>query len=434
MPSVAPDRNAPALRVRWFIFAGVFAAAFTAYLERSAMGVVAARMMPEAGITQIQLGYLFNAFLFTYTFLQFPGGLVAQRIGPRRATLACLVLSTLGTAATAFVPGIAAGLWLLVLLAVARAVTGIGQGPLFPSNAGLVQAWFPPHRWALMNGLQVTGLSLGAAAAPPIVAAIMAAYGWQVALYTTCVPASVLCVLWWWYVRDTPRAHHGVTPAELAEIEPEPRTTRAPRFSWGEVWLVLGNRNVLLLSLGYLLMNYVFYFFMQWSFLYLVQQRHFTLLASGGLTSIPLFFGALCASMGGFLCDAACARFGARWGFRILPLTMLPLSAVLLLVAARVDNPYAAVAALAGCFGCVQMTEAPFWAAIFWVTRERASAGTGILNMGGNLGGMIGTYIVARLTAAHDWPAALATGVGFALASAALWLLIDADRRAAPAA
>jgi sugar phosphate permease len=235
-------------------------------------------------------------------------------------------------------------------------------------------------------------------------------------------------------VRDTPRAHRAVTAAELAEIEPEPRATGAPRFSWAEVWLVLFNRNVLLLSLGYLLMNYVFYFFMQWSFLYLVQERHFTLLASGWLAPIPLLFGALCASVGGLLCDAACARLGARWGFRILPLVTLPLSALLLLVAARVDNPYAAVAALAGCFGCVQMTEAPFWAAIFWVTRERASAGTGILNMGGNIGGMVGTVIVAKLTDAHDWPAALATGVGFALASAALWLLVDAERRPLPAA
>ncbi len=434
MLTAAPDRHLAALRVRWLIFGGVFAAAFTAYLERSAMGVVAVRMMPETGITQIQLGYLFNAFLLTYTFLQFPGGLVAQRIGPRRATLACLVLSTLGTAATAFEPQIAAGVWLLLLLAAARAVTGIGQGPLFPSNAGLVQAWFPPRRWALMNGMQVTGLSLGAAAAPPIVAGVMAAYGWQVALYATCVPASVLCVLWWWYVRDTPRAHAAVSAAELAEIEPEPRATSPPRFSWDEVWLVLGNRNVLLLALGYLLMNYVFYFFMQWSFLYLVQERHFTLLASGWLASIPLLFGALCASAGGLLCDGACARLGARWGFRVVPLVTLPLSAVLLLVAARVDNPYAAVAALAGCFGCVQMTEAPFWAAIFWVTRERASAGTGVLNMGGNLGGMVGTVIVARLSDAHDWPAALATGVGFALASAGLWLLVDVERRPARAA
>jgi len=431
MPSAATaiEFRAPALRVRWRIFAAVFAAAFTAYLERRAIGVAGAQMMPELGISEVELSYLFNAFLVIYTVLQYPGGLVAQRVGARRLTFACLVISTLGTAATALAPSLAGGFALLAGLGLAQALVGIGQGPLFPSNAGLVQAWFPPRRWALMNGLQVTGLSLGGAVTPPIVAYVMAVHGWRVALYVTCVPAAVLAALWWWYVRDLPRAHRSVGAAELAEIEPEPRATSAPRVSWAEVWIVLGNRNVLLLSLAYLLMNYVFYFVNQWTFLYLVKERHLTMLTSGGLASIPMAVGAVCATLGGLLCGAVCARLGARWGFRLLPLVMLPLSAALLLAAARVADPYLAVAALAGCYGCVQMTESAFWGATFWATRERASAATGVLNMGGNIGGIIGTVIVGRLAQSHNWPGALATGVGFALASAALWLIIDVERR-----
>ncbi len=433
MSSAATVLPVPAMRVRWLIFAGVFAAAFTAYLERRAIGVAGAQMMPELGVGNVELGYLFNAFLVTYTVLQYPGGLLAQRIGARRLTFACLAVSTLGTAATALAPGLAAGLVLMVGLGIAQALVGVGQGPLFPSNAGLVQAWFPPRRWALLNGLQVTGLSLGAAAAPPLIAAIMASYGWRVALYASCVPATVLAALWWWYVRDTPRQHRDVVPAELAEIEPEPRTTTAPPVSWAEVRLMLGNRNVLLLTLGYLLMNYVFYFVNQWTFLYLVEERHLTLLNSGWLASIPLLFGAACATLGGLLCGPACARLGACWGFRLTPLVALPLCGVLLLAAARAEGPYLAVAALAGCYGCVQMTESSFWGATFWVTRERASAATGLLNMGGNLGGIIGTPIVAHLAQSRNWPMALATGVAFALASALLWLLVDVERRPAGA-
>ena len=248
------------------------------------------------------------------------------------------------------------------------------------------------------------------------------------------MPTAVLAARWWWYVRDRPREHRSLVAAELAEIEPEPRATTGPRVSWAEVGRMLSDRNVLLLSLGYLLMNYVFYFFNQWSFLYLVEERHLTLLASGWLASIPLLVGAACATIGGLMCGAACARLGARWGFRIIPLIVLPLSAALLLVAARVEDPYVAVAALAGCFGCVQMTEASFWGATFWAARERASAATGVLNMGGNLGGIIGTPIVAHLAQAQNWPGALATGVAFALASAALWLFIDVERRPTGAA
>jgi ACS family glucarate transporter-like MFS transporter len=416
------------VRVRWLMFGCVFAAAFVTYVQRQSLSVVAARLMPDAGLTERELSWLFDAFLIGYTVFQFPGGLLAQRIGARYTTFACVLLSTLATAATGFAPGVASGATLLVILIVARAVNGIALGPLFPANAGVVQAWFPPQRWALMNGLQVTGLSLGAAVAPPLLAAIMQAYGWPAALYATCVPGLVLASLWFWYVRDTPGDHGAVHPVELAEIGPVPRIATGRTTGWAEARQVLSNRNVLLLSLGYLLMNYVFYFFMNWSFLYLIQERHLTLLQGGWLALSPFLTGSICASIGGQLCDLACRRLGPRWGFRLVPLIALPLGAALLLLAVRLENPYAAVVALAACFGCAQMTEAPFWAATFWVARDRASAATGVLNTGGNIGGIIGTPIVGYLVAAHDWNAAFATGVGFALASAALWLLIDADR------
>lgn len=409
------------------MFGCVFAAAFVSYVQRQSLSVVAAQLMPEVGITKVELGWLYAAFLGGYTLFQFPGGLIAQRFGARHATFTCVLLSTLATAATAFAPRIATGIALVAMLVVVRAVNGLALGPLFPANAGVVQAWFPPHRWALMNGLQVTGLSLGATVTPPLVAAIMRAYGWHAALYATCLPGLALAAVWLWYVRNTPREHGAVPPAELAEIEPTRRVTTPRRVSWAEVRLVLANRNVLLLSLSYLLMNYVFYFFMNWSFLYLVQERQLTLLEGGWLASVPFLTGSICASVGGYLCDFACRRFGARWGFRLLPLITLPLAAALLLIAVRVQHPYAAVVALAACFGCAQMTEAPFWAATFWVARERASAATGVLNTGGNLGGIIGSLIVGYLSAAQHWQAVFATGVGFALAGAALWLLIDAE-------
>ncbi|HXQ30781.1 MAG TPA: MFS transporter [Steroidobacteraceae bacterium] len=417
------------LRVRWLVFVWIFAAAFIAYLQRTTLAVVAVPLTREAGFTTWQISWLFNAFLIAYTAFQVPGGLFGQRVGARRGTLACILLSVAGTAGFAFAPALATGTSLLALLAAARFITGVAQGPLFPINAGLVQAWFPPRRWALMNGLQVTGLSLGAAATQPIVSRLMSDHGWQAAVYATCVPGLALAAVWWWYVRDTPREHPAVLHAELTEIEGGEQPARARQFDWAAAGRVLADRNVLLLTLGYLLMNYVFYFFMNWSFTYLVEARKLTILQSGWLAAIPLVTGALCASLGGYLCDLACLRIGARWGFRIVPLVTLPLAAVLLSVAMRTESAYWAVAALAGCFGCAQMTEAPFWAAAFWVARDQASAATGVLNTGGNVGGIIGTFLVGYLASRYGWGAAFATGIGFALASGALWLLIDAERR-----
>jgi len=47
------------------------------------------------------------------------------------------------------------------------------------------------------------------------------------------------------------------------------------------------NRDVLALTGSYVCMNYVYYLLANWCFLYLLQERHFTVLESGWLASTP---------------------------------------------------------------------------------------------------------------------------------------------------
>jgi sugar phosphate permease len=53
---------------------------------------------------------------------------------------------------------------------------------------------------------------------------------------------------------------------------------------------------------------------------------------------------------------------------------------------------------------------------------------TGVLNTGGNIGGLIGIPIVAYLSGHGAWTAAFVLGTLFALVGAACWLGIDATR------
>jgi predicted MFS family arabinose efflux permease len=55
---------------------------------------------------------------------------------------------------------------------------------------------------------------------------------------------------------------------------------------------------------------------------------------------------------------------------------------------------------------------------------------SGVMNTGGNLGGIIGIPIVAALSEKHLWHAAFFIGAAFALASAVAWLGIDSNSRA----
>jgi predicted MFS family arabinose efflux permease len=64
-----------------------------------------------------------------------------------------------------------------------------------------------------------------------------------------------------------------------------------------------------------------------------------------------------------------------------------------------------------------------------FIARSDTMAASGVLNTGGNVGGLIGIPIVAQLSGTGHWTAAFAIGTVFALAGAALWLQVDVEQR-----
>jgi sugar phosphate permease len=52
-------------RVRWRIFAFLFAFAFIAYFQQKGLTVAAERIMPDLGISQVQVGWLEWAFVLS---------------------------------------------------------------------------------------------------------------------------------------------------------------------------------------------------------------------------------------------------------------------------------------------------------------------------------------------------------------------------------
>jgi ACS family glucarate transporter-like MFS transporter len=281
------------------------------------------------------------------------------------------------------------------------------------------------------------GLGLGAALTPPLIASLMTGLGWQRALLWSSLPALLLIALWAWYGRNTPREHPSVSALELAEIRgPAEGRASAGHASAGHpdtgsalslrrLLHLVGNRSVLLLAVSYMCMNYTFYLLSNWVFLYLVQERKFSLLESGWLAAAPPLVAAIGAGAGGLATGIFCKRLGPRWGFRAVPMAAMPLAGGLLLLAVNAANPYVAVVALAACFGCVELTEGAFWGAGMTVGRGDTMSVCGFMNTGGNLGGIISIPIVAYFSGRHLWFAAFLIGAGFAVVSAVAWLWID---------
>jgi len=422
----------PRVRVRWKIFLFLFGFGFIAYLQQRSITVAGYQMMPQLGISQMQIGWLEQAFLVGYTIMQFPGGVLGQRVGARWMFVIIGLVAFAATLATPLAPLLLSGSALFAVLAAAQLLMGASQAPIFPVSAGVFETWFTPNRWALVQGLQSMGLGLGAALTPPLITRLMSDFGWQRALAWSALPA-LLLILWWaWYGRDTPAEHPSVTAGELAELGAHSAARVDYAISWRRVWTLICNRDVLALTASYTCMNYVFYLLANWCFFYLVQERHFTVLEGGWLAATPPLAAAIGAGVGGQLASVLELRYGVRRGLRIIPLVSLPAAGLLQFAAVDAGNAYMAVVALALCFAAVELNEGPYWAAIMHVGRADTMSAGGLLNTGGNLGGLICTPIVAYLSGHHAWTPAFLIGTAFAALSAALWLIVDPSRAAIP--
>jgi ACS family glucarate transporter-like MFS transporter len=429
LPLPAPPRTRVRVPVRWKMFTFMFAFGVFAYIQQKGIAIVAVHMMPELGLTQLQIGWLQAAFIAGYTLMQFPGGLLGQRFRPRLVFAALGFGSCVAALVVPLAPLALVGAPLLLTLLLGRALLGALQAPIFPVTNGVFEAWFPSRQWPLVQGVSSACLGIGLAITAPLVSHLMEAFNWQRALLWTNVPMFVLALLWVWYARNTPAEHPSVTAEELEEIGPCASVVH--EFSWRRVGRLLLDRDVLVLTFSYICANYVFYFMADWCFLYLVQERHFTTLESGWLDAAPAVVAAVGASVGGFLGTTLGIRLGVRRGLRLVPLISLPACALLLLAGVATPNGYIAVAALALCFACEQVNEGPYWAAIMHCAPAETMTAGGILNTGGNLGGLIAAPVAAYFSGHGAWTPPFIIGSALALVAAAGWLIVDPTRACA---
>jgi len=419
-PSAAPGR------VRWNILAVLVAMSFIAYVLRANMSIAGEGMMRDLGLSAIEFGMVLAAFTWGYALFQIPGGMFGEIAGPRRALAWIAIGWGAATLAIGLVPDAGAGgaglalAWLIGL----RFLMGVVQAPVYPVYALAVRNWFPPNHWALPNALGNTGLTLGWAVTAPLVAWLTLTIGWRESFLVVAPLGFAIALLWWWYGRDFPAEHPATGEAEIEFIGSRRPEREAPG-AWKHV---LRNKNVLLLALSYFSMNYVFYIFFNWFFIYLVEERGLANLEGGFLAMIPTLAGAVGATVGGFWCDALSRRRGIRRGCCVPPLISLPLVALLLWAGAAADNIWLAVGLLALGFGGTQITEGAYWSAVTAVAGRHTATASGIMNTGGNLVGGVGALLVPFLAEKFGWLIALSSGSVMAIIAALLWLHIRPDQ------
>lgn len=193
-------------RYKWAIFATMVIAYFFVYFQRISVSVVGSDIVEEVGGS---IGILSTAYFWTYTIMQIPSGLMADRFGPRTACSVFLLIASLGS----FITFIGDQFWMMVL---GKIMIAAGMAVVYIPLMKLISVWFPKHDFAVLNGIVIAVGNVGAIAASGPLDMLADAIGWRdvfLVLGLVTLALSALCVF---IVRDHP-SQRGLPSVEEVE-------------------------------------------------------------------------------------------------------------------------------------------------------------------------------------------------------------------------
>ena len=100
---------------RWVLIFAMFLIGAISFLDRVNISIAGQAVQKDFNLSNVQLGYVFSAFVIGYALFQVPGGRLADRFGPRSVITFGVLWWSLFTTFTALVPtGLGVSLWMLV--------------------------------------------------------------------------------------------------------------------------------------------------------------------------------------------------------------------------------------------------------------------------------------------------------------------------------
>jgi MFS transporter, ACS family, glucarate transporter len=420
---MTPRRRLPTrtLLVLWlFCFSAV------AFLDRTNISIAGSAIRDELRLDNLQLGWVFSAFLIGYAAFQVVGGWLSWRYGPRITLAAGVIWWGIFTALTAVVsPRLPLALPTLILI---RFSLGAGEAVIYPAANQFVAQWIPVAERGRANGWIFAGVGAGAGLSIPALAWLIGHYGWRASFWFSACIGLCVGLIWFVIARDRPEDHPKISPDELALIQSTRFTSLAqPATSDGAWRRALLNRNVVALTLSYFCFGYIAWIFFSWFFIYLAQARGLNLKASAFLSMIPFLAMTVCCLSGGAVSDWIARRHSRRIGRCGVAVFAFALTAIFLAIGPRVSSASAASLILAGGAGALYLSQSAYWAVSADIAAERAGVVSGVMNMGCQIGGAVTASLTPWLAGAFGWSSAFLFAALLALVGGALWLAVAPD-------
>jgi ACS family glucarate transporter-like MFS transporter len=419
--------------VRWFLIFWLFVLSAVAFLDRVNISIAGTSIASEYHLTNVELGWVFSAFLAGYALFQTLGGMLADRFGPRRVLAAGVVWWGVFTALTASVPhGIKGALFLFVSI---RFLFGAGEAVVYPASNQFVSRWIPSQERGIANGWIFAGVGAGAGLSPPLITFVMLHYGWRASFWVCAVIGLVVGLVWFIAARDNPEEHSRVSASELALIR-----AGLPQAADGKVrvrqlipWkTVLKSREVRAMSMSYFAFGYVAWIFFSWFYTYLAQVRGLNLKSSAFYAMLPFLAMAICCAAGGALSDRLTRLYGARIGRCYLASIVIALAAVFLVFGSEVQSARLASVVLAGGAGALYLAQSSFWSVSADLAGTSSGSVSGFMNMFAQAGGWLTAWLTPLIASHFGWTASFLVAAGLCLIGAAAWLFVDPVRILVP--
>ena len=365
---------------RYWLIVGTFFLSVLLYVDRVCISAAEGAITAELGLTDTQFGWVLSAFALGYALFQTPGGLLADRYGPRVVLTSVVTFWSFFTAMTGFAKG-------FVSMLVYRFLFGAGEAGAFPSMARTFFSWLPVGERGLAQGINFSGSRIGAAFALPVIAYLVESIGWRTTFIVLAVIGIVWAAYWYAWFRNTPEEKHGVSEQELKFITSNrQRSSAAEGAATFRTGILFGSKNMWLAMVQYFCSNFTFFFCLTWLFPYLKRTYELGAVETGLYAAAPLLFGAFGNWTSGALVDKL-YRAG-RWNrSRQLPAIIgFALAAIGLVGSVYMDTPLGAVMFLSIAIFGADMTLPPSWSFCIDIGRDHAGAVSGTMNMAGNIG------------------------------------------------
>ena len=397
-PSVRQKLPAASRRILALLALSVF----INYVDRANLSIAGPLLKGELHLSASQLGLLFSAFFWTYTFLQLPVGWLIDRYDVKWILAAGFFVWSLATSVTGLLHGFAA------MFAI-RLVLGMGEAVAYPAYGNILARYFPETHRGIANAVINAGQVCGPAFATLGGGLLIGKFGWRPLFLALGLISMLWLPLWFrWMPRREPEPHKRATKpfAQISEV-------LTHRSAWGT-------------CLGLFCGNYFLYLLLTLLPFYLIHDRHFSLPDTAKIGGVAFLLVGTGALLSGKFSDAWVSSGATSTLVRKTCLCVGLISAsTLLLLSAISPDRLSIILLLTACFAFG--LGAPHNFAVSQTLAGPALAGTwtGLQNFIGNFAGIVAPpitgYIVDR-TGNFFWAFVLTTAIAWT--GALVWLFL----------